>query len=65
MLASKEWRDESGIVLPGLQEATLELQRMLMLNRKAEIQILDEREGGLEQWLTRRLGAALCKTTAL
>lgn len=55
MLASEEWRDGVGNVLPGLKEAVAELRRMLMLNRKAEIQILDERDGGLGEWLKRRL----------
>jgi len=59
ILTSKEWRDESGTVLPCLQECIVELQRMLVLNRKAEIQVLDEKEGGLEKWLTHRLRAAL------
>ncbi|KIX09707.1 uncharacterized protein Z518_00788 [Rhinocladiella mackenziei CBS 650.93] len=56
MLASEEWRDGSGAVLPDLRETMAELQRMLMLNRKAEIQILDERKGGLQDWLVRKLG---------
>ena len=33
-----------------------ELQTMLMLNVKAEIQILDEMPGGLVSWLSDRLG---------
>ncbi|KAI4668905.1 uncharacterized protein J4E79_000947 [Alternaria viburni] len=33
-----------------------ELQKMLMLNVKAEIQILDEMPGGLVSWLSDRLG---------
>jgi hypothetical protein len=32
---------------------------MLMLNRKAEIQILDESGNGLEEWLTVRLADEL------
>jgi len=59
MLTNQEWRNGSGIVLPGLLEGTNELRRMLMLNRKAEIQILDDREGGLERWLTNRLAIEL------
>jgi len=55
MLASEEWRDQSGVVLPGMGETLVELRRMLMLNRKAEIQILDDREGGLDGWLTKSL----------
>jgi len=55
MLASHEWHDDSGDVLPGLYEAVTELRRMLMLNRKAEIQSLDEIQGGLEDWLIDKL----------
>lgn len=33
-----------------------ELQQMLMLNIKAEIEILYERQGGIERWLDKRLG---------
>ena len=32
-----------------------ELQRMLMLNVKAETQILEDRPGGLEAWLNERI----------
>lgn len=32
-----------------------ELQRMLMLNVKAEIEMLYERDGGLEAWIDRKL----------
>jgi hypothetical protein len=60
MLASPEWEDESNNILPGLVEAIVELRRMLMLNRKAEIQSLDERHGSLEDWLTKKLQAQLC-----
>ncbi|KAI1622038.1 meiotic recombination protein SPO11 [Exophiala viscosa] len=59
MLTSQEWRDGSDISLPGLVDAMNELRRMLMLNRKAEIQSLDDREGGLERWLTNRLAIEL------
>ncbi|KAK5276918.1 endodeoxyribonuclease, partial [Exophiala xenobiotica] len=59
MLTSGEWRDGSGTLLPGLEECTAELQLMLMLNRKAEIQILDESGNGLEEWLTVRLADEL------
>ena len=34
-----------------------ELQAMLMLNTKAEIQLLSGREGGLEKWLEDKLFA--------
>lgn len=36
-----------------------ELQVMLMLNVKAEIQLLSGREGGLERWLEERLQESL------
>lgn len=62
MLASEEWRDELGEILPGLQEATVEIQRLLMLNRKAEIQILDQGGGGFEQWLVGKLRNRLVET---
>ena len=39
-------------------EATRDLQLMLMLNVKAEIQILEAREGGLASWLSQRLNPA-------
>jgi meiotic recombination protein SPO11 len=35
------------------------LQHMLMLNRKMEIQILEERNGGTKAWLERKLSAEL------
>ncbi|KIW79776.1 hypothetical protein Z517_06390 [Fonsecaea pedrosoi CBS 271.37] len=60
LLANQEWHDQAGIVLQGLQEAVTEVQRMLMLNRKAEIQSLDEGQGGLEEWLMGRLRQQLC-----
>ena len=34
-----------------------ELQKMLMLNIKAEMQILDELPGGLVSWLSSELGS--------
>lgn len=36
-----------------------ELQRMLMLNLKAEIEILYDKAGGIEGWLDTRLGEVL------
>lgn len=39
-------------------EGRRELQRMLMLGCKAEIQILDERQEGLVGWVRQRLGLA-------
>lgn len=64
MLNSGEWKDEVGNLLPGLRDCHAELQRMLWLNRKAEIQILDEMEGGLYGWLTRTLSVCLVKVRA-
>jgi meiotic recombination protein SPO11 len=37
------------------EQCKAELQVMLMLNLKAEMQILDERPGGLPAWLDRRI----------
>ncbi|KAJ5191493.1 uncharacterized protein N7498_010478 [Penicillium cinerascens] len=36
-------------------EWRMELQRMLMLNIKAEIELMYDREGGLEMWIDRRM----------
>lgn len=36
-------------------EWRVELQRMLMLNIKAEIELMYDREGGLEMWIDRRM----------
>ncbi|KAJ9602252.1 endodeoxyribonuclease [Cladophialophora chaetospira] len=55
MLASPEWQDDSGDILPGLCGAVTELRQMLVLNRKADIQSLDETQSGLEVWLTEKL----------
>ena len=60
MLASQEWQDDSKDTLPGLVEAVVQLRRMLILNRKAEIQSLDETSGGLVDWLTETLRDQLC-----
>lgn len=38
-------------------EWRVELQRMLMLNLKAEIEIVYDREGGLEGWIDRKMSA--------
>ena len=40
----------------GEQEWRRELQVMLMLNHKAEIELLDQGQGGLSEWLKERLG---------
>lgn len=37
------------------QECFMELQKMLLLNVKAEIQLLDDRPGSLVYWLERRI----------
>ena len=45
------------------EESIAELQRMLQLNVKAEMQILDERSrGGLVDWLDARIGQHLMMT---
>lgn len=36
-------------------EWRVELQRMLMLNAKAEVEILYDREDGLEKWIDREM----------
>lgn len=59
MLSSEEWKDEEGRLLPMLNDCHVELQKMLWLNRKAEIQILDETVGGMSGWLTQTLSARL------
>jgi len=41
------------------EEWRKDLQLMQMLNLKAEIQILSSGEGGLEEWLDRKLTSAL------
>ena len=64
MLNSKEWKDEEGNLLPGLRDCYTELQRMLWLNRKAEMQMLDEVEGGLSGWLTGKISACLANVQA-
>lgn len=61
MLSSEEWRDEQGYLLPGLNDCHVELRRMLWLNLKAEIQILDEVAAGLYGWLTSTLSVRLGK----
>ena len=45
-------------------EWSSELQTMLMLNLKAEIEILDHREGGLQAWLMQRLVSLEADTSA-
>jgi meiotic recombination protein SPO11 len=37
------------------QQCFLELQKMLVLNVKAEIQLLDDRPGGIGHWLEERI----------
>ena len=50
MLEKDEWA-ENGLE----REWRREIQVMLMLNVKAEIEILNEREGGMEAWLEKQL----------
>jgi meiotic recombination protein SPO11 len=54
MLAREGW-EENGKEW----EWRVEMQRMLMLGTKAEIQILNQGEDGLEDWLDTRLRDAL------
>ena len=51
---------EKGVFVEGGEEQDWrrELQIMLMLNIKAEIQLLCEKEGGLEGWLATHISAA-------
>jgi len=59
MLASDDWNgvpDEERFRIGGCRSA---LQHMLMLNRKMEIQVLEERFGGTAEWLQRKLAQAL------
>jgi Fe-S cluster assembly ATPase SufC len=51
MLKNPEWRDSFSDALSGLERCSLELQRMLLLNQKAEIQVLDDIDGGLYEWV--------------
>ena len=41
------------------QQCFSDLQKMLLLNVKAEIQLLDDRPGGLVQWLEERIWRGL------
>ena len=51
MLENSEWLKEGGVE----GEWRRELQVMLMLNVKAEMEVLGERVGGLEGWVDERL----------
>ena len=44
------------------EEYKIELQRMLMLNVKAEIQILEDRLGGVEAWLDDKIRKQLSRS---
>ena len=44
-------------------ESRTALQWMKMLNRKAEIQILEDMPGGMDQWLMERIEEELCKAS--
>jgi meiotic recombination protein SPO11 len=44
------------------EQCKIELQKMLMLNIKAEIQILEDRCGGLQGWLERRIKKQLSRS---
>lgn len=51
MLENSEWLREEGVE----GEWRRELQIMLMLNVKAEMEVLSERVGGVEDWVEERL----------
>ena len=51
MLGNSEWLKEDGVE----GEWRKELQVMLMLNVKAEMEVLSERVGGVEGWVEERL----------
>lgn len=51
MLENSEWLREGGVE----REWRRELQVMLMLNVKAEMEVLSERSGGVEGWVEERL----------
>ncbi len=51
MLENSEWLKEEGVE----GEWRRELQIMLMLNVKAEMEVLSERTGGVEGWVEERL----------
>lgn len=42
------------------EQCKVELQRMLLLNVKAEIQIFEDRPAGLEGWLDRKIRSQKC-----
>lgn len=47
------------------EQCRVELQKMLILNIKAEVQILEDRNGGLERWLRRKLKKQLSRGIGL
>ena len=47
------------------EQCRIELQRILVLNTKAEIQLLEDRPGGLEGWLDGRIRMQLRKSIHL
>lgn len=61
MLRSLERQSEDGINI----KCQVELQKMLMQNIKAEIQILDDRIGGLDGWLDQKLKLAVNERKSL
>jgi meiotic recombination protein SPO11 len=56
MLARSLMRSDAGDVWPEWETWRRELQVMLMLNVKAEMQILEQRDEGLRGWLDGKLG---------
>ncbi len=59
MLGRLNWESEAGVD----EQCRIELQKMLVLNIKAEIQLLEDRPGGLEGWLNGRIRTQLSKTS--
>jgi meiotic recombination protein SPO11 len=56
MLARSLMRSDAGDVWAEWETWRRELQVMLMLNVKAEMQILEQRDEGLRGWLDGKLG---------
>jgi meiotic recombination protein SPO11 len=60
-VAMLDW-SSSGTIDEVDQECKIELQKMLMLNIKAEMQILEDRPWALERWLDRTMERELRKS---
>jgi meiotic recombination protein SPO11 len=59
MLERLSGEAEAGVVG---EQCRIELQKMLVLNVKAEIQILEDRPGGVHGWLDRKIRKQLSRT---